>query len=386
MSTITEAQAPQLANYSNHPATPAPETSPAADPQNLAALDPQAQHEQLAQLLTNPDWMPETSATSTMTDEPPAGAEPRETGAVDRAEDEPPEGFDEEAPADGEDHDETEAGPESRDKGKRFRFSDPADRQFAVLRKEGIAPDEAARIAYGIGSTPASAPMAEAAAATPTVDPLTAWQQQLREVDARLAAAGGSEGLISEDIVELFRQRSDLAAEIRSETRYQEREAQARAARAAEAVAQARASQHEALVSVVERVPQVAAPGTALRREADRLLQLYRGSAFLDEPNAPFTLVEMAAANVAKAQSAAQGTSFAVEFGKLDQSIAPATPPAPAAAVKTVTARKITPASGAQATQRPDKPATEAERYRDAQATLDPRAQHEALNRLLYGS
>jgi len=246
----------------------------------------------------------------------------------------------------------------------------------------GDSANEAARIAYGIGKPDSGAiPAADQPTNAEPADSLDAWQQQLRAIDEKLAASGAGEGLINEDIISLLSKRTDLIAEIKTEQRFQEREAKASAAERENAAAQVNASHREVKAEALKRFPSITIAGSEVQKEADRLTRLYGGSALMSDPTAPMQIAEQAAMAVARAKAAANGTSIAIEFAKLEAQ-ASAAPPA----VKTGAAKKIMLASGAQATQRPDQPATEQDKFREAQATLDPRAQHEALNRLLYGT
>lgn len=335
-------------------------------------VTPLAQRDQLEKLLENPDWQPETTSAPAEAD----GAEmaidePRAAG------EQPPR----EARNDGAEEPEGEEQNGSSQKGGRFRFSDPADRQFAVLRKEGVAPEEAARIAYGIvaaakGSAGRDDNQAE------TADPLTALEQELVAVDQQLkAAAEAGSGLIDGDVIALIQKRSDLAADIKAEARLRGRESNF-TRQQAEAEAKARqARQGESVQAAAQRFPLLATAGSPLRVEAEKLLAMHRGSPFLEDPDAPIVIAEQAATNVARAHARAHGTSFEEELRKIDSELWADKGQAPG---KQLVHRKITPASGAHGTQRPDKPATERERFSGI-TTLDPREKRAALEEMLYG-
>lgn len=354
MDTTTQAQA---ANEPTEAAAQA-ETHPAT---------PQAQRDQLEQLLENPDWQPEaipageTAGAETTTDEQRTAGEKSQSETQDGAE---PEG---------------EEATGSTDKGGRFRFSDPADRQFAVLRKEGVAPGEAARIAYGIGSPATSIPGLEASAEQ--ADPLKALQDELTTVDKQLKEAGETgAGLLDGDVIALIQKRSDLAADIKAESRLRGRDAAASSQQQVKAAAEVKAAQRTAVGEAAQRFPGIDTDGTAIRVEADRLTALYRGSALMQDPQAPIHIAEQAALNVARASAKANGTTVDVEMAKIDKALW-----ADKGQGKQPVQKKITPASGANGTQRPDKPATEQEKFSGI-TTLDPREKRAALESLLYGT
>ena len=359
--------------------TVAPAETQAAEttPQNAAPLTAEAQHDELANLLADPNWKPETKAEATETAaaetvaaETPAGETPPETEQP-ATETTPAETVTEQEE------------PEEETKTQRFRFSDPADRKFAVLRKEGVAPEEAARIAYGLGVQQTQQTETEAA------DPLAALQTEMAEVDAKLEAAGANEGVIDKDTIALIQKRSDLAADIKTQQAMRQRDQRDAVSREEAQAAQARESQQEVASKATERFPMLADAKSPLRIETDKLIVRLKGSALMSEQDAPVQIAEMAALSVAKANAAANKTSVAVELAKLDKSIsaaaAPATTAPPVVPPKPQPpAAKIVARPGAQTTQKPDQPATEVDKFK--QVLSDPRAEHERLNALLYGT
>lgn len=351
---------------------------PASEPAPAAPVTAQSTHDQLAAQLSDPNWKPEAT-TPVEPVAPPAETKVVETPPIETPVELATEVTTETPPVEVPPIEDTPE-PESVEasKGKRFRFQDPADRKFATLRKEGIAPDEAARIAYGIG-----AQQQEQTPETAAVDQLATWQADLAAVEAELQAHAAGEPLVSGDFVTLNNKRNDLAAEIKVESRLRERDQQSEAQRQAATEAQARATQQQNVSAAVERFPLIADKSSALRVESDRLMELYSGSAFLDRPDAPVALAEQAAANVARAQSVANGTSFEAEMLKMDTKAKPKAaatvtiqPPA-----KTAPPAKVAVASGSAATRQPDKTPTEQERF-GAVAT-DPRSEHARLAELL---
>ena len=379
----------------------------ASSPQGAEASNPQALHDELDRLLTDPSWSPEPaeqeSAASiggdpVTTTQPIAGDQPRgaqgEEGNDGRGGEEHEDEHNQDH-EDNQDRDHEGEAPASSDKGKRFRFSDPSDRQFAVLRKEGVPPEEAARIAYGIGrqgqtNHDAAQTQAQAQAqAQRAVDPLAHWQQELAVVEGELARIGkDGGGLLDEQTIALIQKRGDLIADIRAEGRLREREDRARQHQARRE-AEARSSQQQDNVSAAtQRFPLLSNEGSALRAEADKLLRLHQGSPFLDQIEAPMILAEQAAVNLARANARTRGTSFEAEFARLEQasSSAPGSgaggaPSAKGAGLKS----RVSPASGASGTRGPEIARPEGERYREVSSSLDARSQHDELERLLYG-
>lgn len=344
----------------NEPQAQAEQVTPATTPESepsITTLTPQDQHEQLASLLSDPAWEPESGAQAVAAAAPVEGRAPTEDDII---EDQPP------APSEVQPLEE-----EPSSSSQRFRFQDPADRQFATLRKEGVDPAEAARIAYGIGAAPKASTAETAAAAD--VDPLTSRQQELAEVDEQLTALGAEEGVMNSEVVELIRRRTDLATEIT----FEQRSRHQRAAQAEQARTQA---QRSIAAKVAERFPDLADKGSQLRVEADRLFQQFQGTPMMAEVDAPIQLAEMAALKTAKANAAANGTHWATELAKLEKGAA-AKPLQPAKATASLTP-KVTPASGAKGTRVADRALTEEEQFHQGKSS-DPKEEYHRLARLL---
>lgn len=345
----------------------------AAEPQSTFA-----QHEELDRLLSDSEWTPETPADEAK-GENPAGEQSQETAQA--TQEEQPAAPAEETTDEDDDKDEAGGTP---DKAKRFRFSDPKDRQFAALRKEGVPPEEAARIAYGIAKPQSETPAGETRQQSQQPDDLTKWQERLAVIDQSLTDNGAEEGLMNDEILALMKERSDLVADIKTEQRFRKHEQQTKLAQAA---GQLNAVLRESKAAAEERFPSILDESSEVCREADRLAALYHGTPVMKEASAPMQIAEQAVLNVARAKAKANGTSIAAEFAKLEAGKPVQQQQATTQQqAKTVTAKKLTPASGASATRGPDEPANEDQQLQAAQTATDPRKQHEDLERLLYGT
>ena len=186
-----------------------------------------------------------------------------------------------------------------------------------------MAPEEAMRIAYGVGAAPAAptetAPVHETHAEPE--DPLLEMQTELAAVDQQLADyTDGGGALVDADVVALIQRRSDLAANIKAESALRGRENAYTQRQAAEAARARSEQQSQNVQAAAERFPLLRTVGSPLRAEADRLLAMHRGSPFLHEVEAPIAIAELAAFNVAKAQAKANKTSIDAELQKLDRS------------------------------------------------------------------
>lgn len=352
--------------------TAAPVVTQQAEPQTAAQL-----HDALEAQLSDPNWQPakaattETPATETVA-EVKAGETPPETPATEPVVDPP----------------EVETPPvDPLPEGiERPRLSDPNDQVIAALKKAQphLTWAQCEERVMGVTQAKAETPATETAP-----DPLIALREEMAAADATLKEWGENEGLPNPEIVALIKRRGDLAAEILVETRFRGRDQQTAEERQQAQVAQAREIQQTHVAKATERFPNIGDKATLLGAEAAKLIEEFRGSPFMDRPTAPIELGEIAARNVAQAQSVKNGTSFEAELQKLDTA---AKKPATQAAVTTTTPvpvtpqPKITPAGGNQNTRQPDKPATDADRYKTASALTDPQAKQAALNDLLYGT
>lgn len=334
-------------------------------------LNPQSQHAALQAQLADPNWNPAGATAAkepeTVTEEPPAGEQSQETTEETTTEAEP---------VAVEESEEEEEQPKKET--DRFRFKDPADRRFAVLRKEGVAPDEAARIAYGIGNKAEADPTPE----PEPEDPLVALRQQLVELDEKLAPF--DEELPTKESRQLLQQRAELAADIRVETKLREREQQQTARSQHDAAAKAKQSQKEVATKAIERFPGIAEKDSAMRKEVDRLFAEYQGSAFLSKPEAPQLLAEQAAANVARVNSQKNGTNFETELAKLDRTAMNKPAPVTTTDPKPKPVAKAPVKGGNTGTSRPDAPATGTDKWKPE--SLDPKKEHEHLSKLIYGT
>lgn len=353
--------------------TPAIETAPVvetqqAEPQTAAEL-----HESLAAQLSDPNWTPEKSAPEVKTEEP--AAEP----VVEEPKAEEPEAAATEEPA----AEPAKAGDELPAGIERPRLSDPNDQVIAALKKAQPSLSWAECEARVMGTQAKAEPVIETPA---EADPLAAMQTELAEVDVKLKEWGDSEGLTSPEIVTLIQKRGDLAAEIRSETKFRERDQKDATQQKQTAAEAMNAKQQEQVTAAVQRFPELATEGGEVRAETDRLLSELKGSAFLNKVTAPVELAEIANRNVAQARSLKNGTTYEAELAKLDTAFKPK-PTAVAAVTPVVTLPakpaqpKITPAGGNRATQQPDQPATEKDELARINSISDPREQKEALDR-----
>lgn len=364
------------------------EQAQAADATNPASVpEPQTEaltmRDSLEAQLADPDWSPADAAPQ----EPAAPAEPAVAETPAEPEEEAAPAETDKPPAEAvvdTDGDDLPAGIH------RPRLTDPDDQIIAALYKQAqekgkpITWAEAERRVKG---EPAAAETPVAAEQTP--DGLETMTADLAEVDRQLTEAGASEGLMSPEIVALIQRRSDLAAELKTEQKLRERDQKSAQQQSTAAEAQARQKQADAVNVARKEYPGIAASGSPLNAEANRLLAEYAGSAMLARTDGPLRIAEQAAKNVAAANADANGTRFADELAKLKPA-AKAAPAAPAAtptpAAKPAPRKILTPASGTAATRTPDQPKTDSERFQEVTRFTDPKAQQEELNRLLYGT
>lgn len=342
--------------------------APTETPAPITEQTPIEQRDQLEQLLADPEWKPEikTEAPATESEpepEPvPTGEQPPEPTPVMTPEETLPAGI------------------------ERPRLQDPQDQVIAALKKS--RPELTwAECETRVKGAPAKVePIPEP---EPQVDPMAALQEEMTGIDAKLKEATEGGAVMDGEMLTMIQRRQEIATEITTERKLAERDQRSKAERDAQRAEQAKYEakgvQQKAVEAAHIRFPALLDEKSAVRAEAERLLKENAGKQFLHEPDAPMTIAEKAVLNVAKALSAANGTSFAEEYAKLDSSIKHKAEPVRTEAPKpAVVQKKVTVAGGAQATRKPDQSISEADQFKDV--SNDPRAEQERLNSLLYGT